>query len=145
MPRPPRLDRVIAFAHKLASDLEGLYREVAGMRSQLMSIVTEFDELEPLVASISSKSRCIGNGQCYSYLVLRVRRANADFLEGMILDVHVTRVPEIGDLVVRLVGARNVYAEWVRATERLLRVLEETPKLLEEYRRLVSPKISAGW
>lgn len=130
--RPPRLDKVLAFVKKLAGDVEGLYGEAVRLRGELARIVGEFDGMEVLVAGVVEKK---------GYPVLRVRRANSDFVEGGVLEAHITRIPEIGDLVVRLVSIRNVYAEWVAASKRLLAVLEETPSVLEEYRRLVSPGI----
>jgi hypothetical protein len=137
MPRRPRIEKVLALAHKLASDVEGLFNEVVKIRGQLMKLVTNFEDLEPLVASVSSKTRCMNNGQCYNYLVLRVRKVDADFIDGIVLEAHVTRMPEIGDLVVKLTHVRNVYSEWIRATERLLSVLEETPSLLNEYESII--------
>ncbi|BES80646.1 hypothetical protein PABY_02130 [Pyrodictium abyssi] len=134
MPRPPRLDKVIAFAHKLASDLEVGYRELAGIRGELLRVSELLRDVEVLEASVIEKSR---NGSVYR--VLQVKRPGTGFFEGGVLSVYVTRKPELGDLVVRLVHLRNVYAEWVKATISLLDALERTPSLLEEYKRLVSP------
>jgi len=134
MPRPPRLDRVIALAHKLASDLEVGYRELAGIRGRLLRVSELLRDIEVLEASVVEKSR---NGSVYR--VLHVKKSGTGFFEGVVLSVYVTRRPELGDLVVRLARLRNVYAEWVRATISLLDVLDDTPSLLEEYKRLVSP------
>ena len=137
MPRRARIEKVLALTHKLASDVEGMFHEIIKIRGQLMKLVTNFEDLEPLVASVSSKTRCMNNGQCYNYLVLRVRKADASFIDGTVLEAHVTKTPEIGDLVVKLAHLRNIYSEWIHATERLLSALEETPRLLSEYESIV--------
>lgn len=143
MPRRPRLDKLLALIRKLAGDIEQGYEEVADLAPRLHRLVTVFSDLEPLQVSISEKTKTVGE-KTYRYQVLRVKRLYSDFLEGIILETHITNHRELGDLVAKLVRVRNAFAEWVRATDELLKALEEAPLVLEEYRRVVSPTGSRG-